>query len=184
MVAKSREVHASCARALGDPDSRKEYLALCHGRMRTPSRRIREALGRDPTDRRRVVARSDGVTAATDVTRIEISRGSAQGLTLVGCRLLTGRTHQIRAHLQASGLPIVGDPVYGEPCRTGVSEGALDARLRAFGRQALHAWRLFLRHPMTGDPLSICAPVPADLATLLEQCGLTVPDSTTGRLDR
>jgi 23S rRNA pseudouridine1911/1915/1917 synthase len=179
VVAKSREAHAACARALAAADSRKEYLALCYGRMRTPALRIREPLGRDPADRRRVIVRPDGAAALTEATRLGVSRGAARGLTLVACRLLTGRMHQIRAHLQSRGLPIVGDPTYGEPFRSAVADAPLDARLRAFGRQALHAWRVTLRHPFTGRTLAIEAPVPADLASLLARCGLGIPLSGT-----
>lgn len=176
LVAKSREAHAACARTLARPETRKEYLALCYGRLRRASLRIGDAIGPDPADRRRMVVRPDGMPAATSVRRIETSRGSARGLTLVCCRLLTGRMHQIRVHLQSNGLPIVGDPVYGEPFRSGIPDVALDAQLRAFGRQALHAWRLSLTHPMTDEPLSIEAPAPPDFTTLLSKCGLSISD--------
>jgi 23S rRNA-/tRNA-specific pseudouridylate synthase len=74
--------------------------------------------------------------------------------SLVQCELVTGRTHQIRVHLAASGWPIVGDPAYGVPHD-------------AIGRQALHAWRLDLSHPVTGAPLTLTAPIPDDIRRLL-----------------
>jgi 23S rRNA pseudouridine1911/1915/1917 synthase len=93
-------------------------------------------------------------------------------LSLLRCRLVTGRTHQIRVHLSALGLPIVGDPLYGQPRHRGIADPALAVLCRDFPRQALHAWRLALRHPVTGGPLELLAPLPADLRQLLLMAGL------------
>jgi 23S rRNA pseudouridine1911/1915/1917 synthase len=79
--------------------------------------------------------------------------------------LVTGRTHQIRVHLKVAGHPLVGDPVYGE-ARWRDQSPARQAVLKRFGRPALHAWRLELAHPTTGEPLSFTAPPPADLRRL------------------
>ncbi|HET9209199.1 MAG TPA: pseudouridine synthase, partial [Thermoanaerobaculia bacterium] len=95
------------------------------------------------------------------------------GLTLLRCRLLTGRTHQIRVHLQSRGWSIVGDPLYGEPRWKGIAEPELAALCRDFPRQALHAFRLSFVHPATGARLEIAAPVPADIEALLAAAGLT-----------
>jgi 23S rRNA pseudouridine1911/1915/1917 synthase len=168
LVARTRDVHAALVRALAQPEARKDYLACCYGRMRSAARRLRLPLGRDPRDRRRVVVREDGVDAVTDVARVIESRGAARGLTLVRCRLLTGRMHQIRVHLQAKGLPVVGDPTYGEPLWSRLRDARLAALARAMTRQALHAWRLTFVHPITGAPLRIEAPVPPDLTILLD----------------
>jgi 23S rRNA pseudouridine1911/1915/1917 synthase len=118
-----------------------------------------------------VIVREDGKPAMTEVTRLDQSRGAARGLTLVCCRLRTGRMHQIRAHLQADGLPLIGDASYGN-CGIAVRDSALQTRLHAFPRQALHAWRLSFVHPMTGHRWTLEAPLPADLAELLAEAGL------------
>jgi 23S rRNA pseudouridine1911/1915/1917 synthase len=81
--------------------------------------------------------------------------------------------HQIRVHLAARGWPLVGDPVYGEPRWSKVRDPVLAALLSAFSRQALHAWRLTLTHPVTGARLRLEAPVPRDLADLLTATGLS-----------
>ena len=177
LVAKSRESHAALVRALGEPDARKEYLALCYGRMRRARKRVRLPLGRDPYDRRRVVVREGGAEAVTEITRVAQGKEAARGVTLVLCRLLTGRMHQIRVHLQAEGLPVVGDPVYrADPDPVSqVRDAKLAAALRSLPRQALHAWRLSFRHPASREWLRIEAPMPADLGALLGGAGLVPP---------
>jgi 23S rRNA pseudouridine1911/1915/1917 synthase len=80
---------------------------------------------------------------------------------------MTGRMHQIRVHLAARGWPLVGDPRYGQPRWSEITDPALRAALRSFPRQALHASRLALTHPMTGAPLVIEAPLPRDFESLL-----------------
>ncbi|MGE3844751.1 MAG: RluA family pseudouridine synthase [Vicinamibacterales bacterium] len=172
LIAKSPAMHADLAAALREGQTIKAYLAVCYGRMLRPSRRIRQPLGPDPGDRRRMIVRADGAEAETLVTRLARSQRAARGLTLVRCQLITGRTHQIRVHLQAEGLPIVGDPVYGSDGWRQMKDAPLAAVLRAFGRQALHAWRLSFVHPVTRLPLSVEANLPQDLTRLLVASGL------------
>jgi 23S rRNA pseudouridine1911/1915/1917 synthase len=175
LVAKSPEAHEALARALRAPEARKEYLALVYGRLTRPRQRFRWSLGRDPFDRRRVMVRDDGAVAVTDVERIEATRGARRGVTLVRCTLLTGRTHQVRVHLQAAGLPIVGDPVYGESGWEHLHDPALAERLRAFPRQALHAWQTRFMHPYSGRAVTVIAPPPRDLRDVLDAAGLRTP---------
>lgn len=130
---------------------RKEYLAIVDRVPRSRSGIIRLPLARDPQDRRRIVV---SATGAESETRYEVVT-SAGGRALLRCELVTGRTHQIRVHLAASGWPIAGDAVYGAAHPT-------------LGRQALHAWRVSLPHPVTHVPLTITAPVPVDIATTFD----------------
>jgi 23S rRNA pseudouridine1911/1915/1917 synthase len=171
VVAKTAAVHAALQRtSIG---SEKEYLAVVYGRVNVAGGRIDLRLGRDRGDRRRVVA--SATVGAPSLTRFErLARVAAPraGLSLLRCRLATGRTHQIRVHLAARGWPLVGDPAYGEPRWSQVVDPALAATLRAFPRQALHAWRVAVTHPMTHDRLLLEAPVPHDLASLLTASGL------------
>jgi hypothetical protein len=95
-------------------------------------------------------------------------------ISLLRCRLITGRLHQIRVHLAGVGLPIVGDPIYGEPRWKGIADVRLRDACAAFPRQALHAWRLRCDHPATGAPLVVVAPPPADLQALIDAAGLGV----------
>jgi 23S rRNA pseudouridine1911/1915/1917 synthase len=117
-----------------------------------------------------MISKSEGKESVT-LYRV-LSASAAHGLALLRCRLVTGRTHQIRVHLQAAGWPIVGDPLYGEPRWKGIAAPAVAAACREFPRQALHAFRLSFLHPATGAPLEIVAPVPEDLAALLAAAAL------------
>src|SRR6478736_6227635 len=157
IVTKSAEVHAILQKASTARQIEKDYLAIVHGKP-TPLRgTIDLALDRDPWDRRRVtVTDRGGQPSVTKYERIS----SAQGFSLVRCRLITGRTHQIRVHLAAKGWPIVGDATYGTA--TGLP------------RQALHAARCALQQPRTGRQLVIEAPLPADMRDFAAAVGLSL----------
>ena len=183
VVAKTAAVHAALQRAMGSSDTRKDYLALVYGRLKEASGQIDLRLSRDPMDRRRVVASAH--LGAPSLTRFErIARVSAPraGLALVRCSIATGRMHQIRAHLSARGWPIVGDRVYGEPRWSQVVDTGLAATLRAFPRQALHAWRLSVAHPVTRERLILEAPLPRDLKGLLAAANISPQPDFTVRL--
>lgn len=181
LVAKTAAVHASLQRAMATPDSEKEYLAVVYGRVDVAAGRIDLRLSRDRVDRRKVVASNH--TGDKSLTLFErLSRVSAPraGLALLRCRLMTGRTHQIRVHLAARGWPLVGDPVYGEPRWSQILDAGLADALRAFPRQALHAWRLSLAHPVTRTRLEVRASLPADMGALLVTSGLEVAEFSRG----
>jgi 23S rRNA pseudouridine1911/1915/1917 synthase len=119
-----------------------------------------------------ITSKTEGRDSATLYESLAEAPEEKGALSLVRCVLLTGRTHQIRVHLKSQGLPIVGDPVYGEPRWKGIPDPGLAGICRDFPRQALHARRLALAHPITGATLEVVAPVPEDLAELLSAAGL------------
>ncbi|MGH8231569.1 MAG: 23S rRNA pseudouridine(1911/1915/1917) synthase RluD [Steroidobacteraceae bacterium] len=163
IVARTPETHTRLVAMLAERVIGREYLALVNG-VPTGGARIEQPIGRHRSQRTRMAVRRDGREAVTHY-RIEQRFRSH---TLLRVRLETGRTHQIRVHLAHVGLPVIGDPVYGG--RRRLSAGAspeLIALLQGLHRQALHAERLVLAHPHSGQPLNFQAPLPADLAALL-----------------
>jgi 23S rRNA pseudouridine1911/1915/1917 synthase len=146
IIALTGAVHAVMQRDASAGRIRKEYLAVVHGSPHPPSGVINDPLGRDPDDRRRVIVVPGG---APSETRYEVTRSCPGDLSLVRCELVTGRTHQIRVHLSTRGWPIAGDRLYG---------GGTDR----IPRQALHAWRVSLPHPLTRQPLVVEAQLPQD----------------------
>ncbi len=169
LVAKSGPAHAGLARVLRRKSAFKDYLALAFGRPPLAKGSIELPLRRDPADTRRVLAgKGEGLASTT----LYESLAEGEGVSLLRCRLRTGRMHQIRVHLKALGMPIVGDPLYGEPRWKGIGDGGRAAACRDFPRQALHAWRLAFDHPFLGGRVEVEAPVPEDLRELLERVGL------------
>jgi 23S rRNA pseudouridine1911/1915/1917 synthase len=131
----------------------REYLALVRGRPRSHRGRIEAPIGRDRRDpTRRSLDTDSPKEAVTHFEVVELLEAHA----LLRVRLETGRTHQIRVHLGAIGLPVAGDPAYG----------VQEAGLR---RQFLHAARLAFPHPVTGEPVDTSSPLPPDLAAALER---------------
>ncbi|HJZ71837.1 MAG TPA: RluA family pseudouridine synthase [Vicinamibacterales bacterium] len=173
IAAKTRDAHALLQQALHAGGERsKIYLALVYGRVNLARGAIDLRLALDRRDRRRVVASADtGAHSVTTFERLARVAAPRTGLALLQCALVTGRRHQIRAHLQARGWPIVGDPAYGEPRWRDVEDPMLSAALRAFPRQALHASHVSFVHPISGRLVEIDAPLPADFASLLEAAG-------------
>ena len=173
LVAKSDLAHASLSRQMKKRSMRKEYLALAAGIPKVRKGEVVFAIGRDPRDRKKMKAfrRTDEIPEGTREARTlyEIEKEwPSLGISLLRCRLVTGRTHQIRVHLAAAGLPVVGDPVYGRPRYDRIKDAALRNALQDFPRQALHAERIAFRHPATNDPIEIAAPLPGDLRRLIE----------------
>ena len=164
VVACTPGAHAALVRQLEARSVKREYEAVCAGVM-TGGGTVDAPIGRHPVDRVRMAVREGGREAVTHY-RVQ---ARFRGHTHVLCRLETGRTHQIRVHMAHIRYPIVGDPVYGG--RLAIPRGASPAlaeALRGFKRQALHAARLELVHPGSGEPVRFEAPLPADLQALLD----------------
>jgi 23S rRNA pseudouridine1911/1915/1917 synthase len=176
MVARTDAAHAVLARAMKARTIQKEYLTVVYGRTPVQKGKVDLSILRDPRDRKRMTtSRTEGRASSTLYERVAESTDEKAGLSVVKCFLLTGRTHQIRVHMKALHLPIVGDPTYGSPRWKGIRDERLKAACRDFPRQALHARRLALPHPVTGAPIEFVAPLPPDIRALLEAAGLPLP---------
>jgi 23S rRNA pseudouridine1911/1915/1917 synthase len=171
VVAKNDTAHLALSRQIQAQKFGKEYLALVWGDPGATPAIVEAPLLRDPDDRRRMVVRAGGREATTRFERIAAwpSRSGAERQALLHVRPVTGRTHQIRAHLAYARLPIVGDPVYG---KRGDQSG--------LERQFLHAWRLTVRLPHGGER-TFTAPLAPELAAYIE--GLGTPVTATPVLE-
>jgi 23S rRNA pseudouridine1911/1915/1917 synthase len=160
VVAKSLEAQTSLVRQLQARSVRREYLALVLG---IPAREgeVRAPIGRHPVHRTRMAVVPSGRDAVTHYRTVQ----QGAGWSLVECRLETGRTHQIRVHMAAVGHPLLGDPVY----LPRNAARRLPAAARELPRQALHATRLSLVHPASGQQRTWESPLPQDLVRLLRQ---------------
>jgi len=150
VVARTETAQTALVRQLQARSVHREYLALVAGDIARAGR-VDAPIGRHPVKRTSMAVVAGGKTA---VTHYEV-RERLDDCTLLACRLETGRTHQIRVHLASIGHPLIGDPTYGR------------ARGLAFGRQALHAWKLGLIHPVSGERMHWESPLPEDFAVLL-----------------
>ena len=161
VVAKNDRAHQELSRQFRDREVDKEYVALVWGLVHA-GRRIDAAIGRDPNDRQKMSTRARH--ARTAVTRVTFAR-HLKGVSLLKVAIATGRTHQIRVHLNAIGHPIVGDPVYGGVHRR--VPGNLRAVMR-LERPFLHAARLSFTHPSDNRRITFESPLPPDLAGVLD----------------
>ena len=163
VVARTVTAHTALVEQLSNRQVHRQYLAVVVGAL-VSGGTANAAIDRHPRDRLRMAVREDGKDAVTHYRLRERFRAH----TALECRLETGRTHQIRVHMQHLKHPIVGDPLYGGSFKLpkGASE-ELIAALRAFKRQALHAEVLEFMHPASGEPIRCSAPLPADMQQLL-----------------
>ncbi len=159
VVAKTDAAQAILMKQFGERTVEKEYLALVRGEAPAPRGRIEAPIGRDPRDRQRMAVVAGGRESATEYEQL----GLGGGYALLSLHPLTGRTHQIRAHLAYLGLPIAGDLRYGG----GEGPGGLR-------RQFLHAARLEFEHP-DGGRVRAWSALPEDLAACISASGLDLP---------
>jgi 23S rRNA pseudouridine1911/1915/1917 synthase len=166
VVAKTMEAQTDLVRQLQARTVRRVYLALVWG---TPQQggKVDAAIGRHPRERIRMAVQNNASAkpALTHYQKLAPGMIDGKAVSLLQCQLETGRTHQIRVHMQSIGFPLVGDALYGKQHLAAV-----------FGRQALHACRLGLIHPGTGEPCEWLAPPPADFLALLERAGIAAPE--------
>jgi 23S rRNA pseudouridine1911/1915/1917 synthase len=168
VVAKSTQAHAALAAQFAERSIGRSYVALVYTTPRAKRAvqqneqgEVSAAIGRHPTKRTMMAISERGKPS---VTQWSVKERFAHG-TLLECRLGTGRTHQIRVHMNSIGCPVIGDTVYGD--FSNLPAALLDAAQR-FGRQALHAATLSFNHPSSGERLSFTAPLPHDLLHLIE----------------
>jgi 23S rRNA pseudouridine1911/1915/1917 synthase len=163
MIAKTLQAHNSLTGQLQDREIVREYQAITRGRM-TAGGTVDEPIGRHPTDRKRYAVRENGKFA---VTHYRVGQRFTRH-TLVQVKLETGRTHQIRVHMAHIRFPLLGDQVYGGRFQMppDCSE-RLEKELRSFKRQALHAAKLGLVHPVTDEYCEWQQPLPDDMTRLL-----------------
>ncbi len=154
VVAREPSAHAALQQMIRDRSFERTYLALADGRFRSRTGTIDAPIGRASRKRHRMVV--NGASPREARTHFEV-RETLRRESLLEVRLETGRTHQIRVHMEAVGHPLLGDTTYGGPARYGLK------------RQFLHSSRLRFRHPATGEELDLSAELPGDLADALAQ---------------
>ncbi len=164
VVARTLEAQTSLVAQLQERTLTREYDAVVNGVL-TGGGRVDEPIGRHPVDRKRMAVTHSGKPAVTHYRVAERFRAH----THIKVKLETGRTHQIRVHMAHLRYPLVGDPVYGGRLRLPPASGELlQQTLRRFPRQALHASRLGLDHPRSGEYMEWQVPLPQDMLSLLD----------------
>ncbi len=184
MVAtKTDRAHQGLAEQFRRHSIRRRYLALVHGQVQRDRGIVDSPIGRHPVDRKRMSGRARRGRRA--VTRWEVLRRFDQDrLTWLELTLETGRTHQIRVHFSEMNLPLVADPVYGQPRRArALADPVLRRLVEGLKRQALHARLLGFRHPVSGERLEFTSPLPDDIGRILDylddKYGLAAPSRDT-----
>ena len=167
MVAKTEAAHENLTEQFRTREVFKSYVALVHGRVADESGTIDQPIARDPRNRTRMAVVRTG-RSSLSLYRV---RNRYERFTLLDVEIKTGRTHQIRVHLQWLKHPVVADPVYGDGRDNTVSDPRLRARITALGRQFLHAEQLGFRHPRTHESLRFKAPLPRELSEFLDALG-------------
>lgn len=168
VVAKNDAAHKGLSAQFADRSLSRVYRALVWGVPAPLEGEIEGAIGRHPRARRKMAVTARGGKEA--LTRYKVLEAFGTLASLVECRLATGRTHQIRVHMEHKGHPVVGDPLYGSRRRAAAAgEKGLVALLEAFPRQALHAGEIRFVHPASGKIMKFRAPLPVDMTGLLKK---------------
>ncbi|MBT9098797.1 23S rRNA pseudouridine(1911/1915/1917) synthase RluD [Methylovulum psychrotolerans] len=163
MIAKTLQAHNSLTEQLQARTIHREYLAVTRGRM-TAGGTVDEPIARHPSDRKRYIVKESGKFAVTHYRVVQ--RFTRH--TLIQVKLETGRTHQIRVHMAHIRFPLIGDPVYGGRFQMPPDcNERLELALRGFKRQALHAAKLGLQHPVTDAYMEWAQPMPDDMTELV-----------------
>ncbi|MBQ8230001.1 MAG: RluA family pseudouridine synthase [Clostridia bacterium] len=157
VVAKNDKAHVSLASQIAQKTCKRTYFALLEGNLKEDKGRITTDIGRHPTDRLKMSVLPDG-KGKIAVTDFEVVARFGTEYTLCKFDLQTGRTHQIRVHAKHLGHPVAGDPVYGYKKQKLKTDG-----------QLLHAWRLRLTHPTTGEEMTFFAPLPEAFSEILDK---------------
>src|SRR6185295_6617528 len=167
VVAKNDRSHQALSKLFAAHDLTRIYQALVWGGPKAQKGTIEAAIGRHPVDRKRMAVRTSSGRMAVTEYWLEKRFGPPLSplASLLGAKLGTGRTHQVRVHLAHLGCPVVGDPVYGRKSRN----ASQPASLRGFGRQALHAAVLEFRHPRTGREMRFATELPQDIRMLVAE---------------
>lgn len=154
IVAKTDAAHQALTAAFQEHSIQKYYLAIVKGKPQALSGRIDKPIGRHPVHRKKMSITDNGREA---ITEWKIHQ-PLKDLSVLQCKILTGRTHQIRVHLSSIGFPVLGDLLYGRASPS-----------HPVSRQMLHAWRLELTHPLTQKPIQMEAPIPKDMSQVISQ---------------
>jgi len=175
VVASTDAALAGLIAMLAERSITRRYLALLAGTPPEPRGVVDAPIGRHPNRRTRFAVVADGRPARTRYRvlaggHVDAKDGSVRPVTSVVCGLESGRTHQIRVHLDAVGAPVAGDPVYGSDRTTSIALG--------LGRPALHAAHLGFEHPVTGERIELTEPLPEDLREAWARAGLLAPAGT------
>lgn len=164
VIAKNDIAHLGLSQQFHDRKLQKIYWAFVWGRPYPTSGMIDAPIGRHPKDRQKMAINLRGKTAQTSYKVLKVFNNNNDYISLIECQLHTGRTHQIRVHLQHLGFPIIGDAVYG---KNRIKQDMWPEIVYNLNRQALHAYEITFTHPTTKEQLTLQAPLADDISKLL-----------------